>query len=59
MTFGPRQSQKSDNAKLHKELKESDIEWDDAFDDGYLTDFEMRDEDADLKNGINPFAFGN
>ena len=59
MTFVPRQYHKSDTAKLPKELKESDIEWDDTFDDGYLTDFEMGDEDADLENRINPFAFGN
>ena len=37
----------------------SDIEWSDTFDDGYLTNFEIRLEDTDLKNGINPFAFGN
>ena len=59
MTFVPRQSHKSDTTKLHKELKESDIEWDDSFDDNYLANFEMGDEDADLKNGINLFAFGN
>ena len=33
--------------------------WDDALDDRYLADFETSDEDADLKNGINPFAFDN
>ena len=59
VTYFPGQSHKSDMAKLPKELKESDIEWDDAFDDGYLTNFEIGVEDADLKNGINPFAFGN
>ena len=59
VTFVPRQSHKSDTTKLHKELKESDIEWDDSFDDNYLANFEMGDEDADLKNGINLFAFGN
>ena len=59
VTFAPRQSHRSDTAKLPKELKGSDIEWDDAFDDRYLTNFEMGVEDADLKNGINPFAFGN
>ena len=60
VTFIPRQSHKSDIAKLPKELKgSSDIEWDDAFDDRYLTNFEMGIEDADLKNRINLFAFGN
>ena len=29
------------------------IQWDDAFDDGYLTNFEKGDEDADLENRIN------
>jgi hypothetical protein len=59
VTFVPRQSHKSNTAKLPKELKESDIKWDDAFNDGFLTNFEMGVEDADLKNGINLFAFGN
>ncbi len=53
------QSHRSDPAKLPKELNESDIEWDYAFDDTYLANFETADEDADLKNGINPFAFDN
>ena len=60
VTFVPKQSHKSDVARLPKEHKgNSDIEWDDTFDDGYLTDFEMglESEDADLQNGINPFAF--
>ncbi len=62
MTFVPKQSHKSDVARLPKEHKGSiDIEWDDTFDDGYLTDFEMGPEleDTDLKNGSNLFAFGN
>jgi hypothetical protein len=60
VTFVPKQSHKSDVARLPKEHKgNSDIEWDDTFDDGYLTNFEMglESEDADLQNGINPFAF--
>ena len=60
MTFVPKQSHKSDIAKLPKGLKgSSDIEWGDTFDDGYLTNFEMGLENADLENGINLFAFGN
>ena len=60
MTFVPKQSYKSDVARLPKEHKgSSDIKWGDTFDDGYLTDFEMGLEDTDLKNEINPFAFGN
>ncbi len=60
MTFVPRQFHKSDIVKLPKEFKGScDIQWDDAFNAGYLTNFEMGIEDADLKNGINPFAFRN
>ena len=60
VTFVPRQSHKSDITKLPKELKGSSaIEWDDVFDDGYLADFEMGIEDADLENEINPIAFGN
>ena len=59
VTFVPNQLHKSDVARLSKELKGSnDIEWGDTFDDGYLTDFEMGLEDMDLKNGTNPFAFG-
>jgi hypothetical protein len=60
VTFVPKQSHKSDVARLPKEHKgNSDTEWDDTFDDGYLTDFEMglELEDADLKDGNNPFAF--
>ncbi len=62
VTFVPKQSHKSDIARLPKERKgSSDIKWDDTFDDGYLTDFGMglELEDTDLKNGINLFAFGN
>ncbi len=62
VTFVPKESHKSDVAKLPKERKgSSDIEWDDTFDDGYLTkfDMELELEDTDLKNGTNPFAFGN
>jgi hypothetical protein len=62
VTFVPKQSHKSDVARLPKEHKGcSDIEWDDTFDDGYHTDFEMglELEDTDLKNGTNPFVFGN
>jgi hypothetical protein len=57
--FAPKQSHKSDVARLPKP-KKSDIDWADTFDDGYLTDFEMglESEEADLQNGINPFAFG-
>ena len=61
MTFVPKQSYKSDVARLPKEHKGTsrDIEWGDTFDDMYLTNFEMGLEDTDLKNGINPFVFGN
>ena len=62
VTFVPKQSHKSDVAKLPKEHKgSSDIKWDDTFDDGYLTelDMELELEDTDLKNWSNPFAFGN
>ena len=62
VTFVPKQSHKSDVARLPKERKgSSDIEWDDTFDDGYLTelDMELELEDTDLENGTNPFAFGN
>ncbi len=38
VTFVPKQSHKSDVARLPKEGKgSSDIEWDDTLDDGYLT----------------------
>ncbi len=60
VAFVPKQSHKSDIARLPKEHKgSSDIKWDDTFDDGYLTNFEMglELEDADLKDGNNPFAF--
>ncbi len=60
VTFVPKQSHKSDVARLPKEHKgSSDIEWGDTFDDGYLTDFEIGLEDTDLRNGTNLFAFGN
>ncbi len=62
VTFVPKQSHKSDVARLPKERKgSSDIKWDDTFDDGYLTelDMELELEDMDLENGTNPFAFGN
>jgi hypothetical protein len=62
VTFVPKQSHNIDVARLPKERKgSSDIKWDDTFDDGYLTDFKMglELEDMDLKNGTNPFAFGN
>ncbi len=60
VTFVPKQSHQSDIARLPKEHKGcSDIKWDDTFDDGYLTDFEMGLEldDANLKNRINLFTF--
>ncbi len=62
VAFVPKQSHKSDVARLPKERKRSsDIKWDDTFDDGYLTelDMELELEDTGLKNGTNPFAFGN
>ena len=59
VTIVPIQFHRSDPTKLPKELKDSDIEWDDELDDTYLANFETADEDAYLKNGINPFAFGN
>ena len=59
MTCVLRQFHKSDPTKLPKELKENDIEWDDVFDDTYLNDFETGDENVDLKNGNNLFAFDN
>jgi hypothetical protein len=61
VTFVPKQSHKSDITRLPKEHKGcSDIKWDDTFDDGYLTNFEMglELEETDLKNGIIQFAFG-
>ena len=57
VTFVPKQSHKSDVARLPKERKGSkDIERDDTFDDGYLTelDMELELEDMDLENGTNP-----
>ncbi len=59
MTCVLRRFHKSDPTKLPKELKENDIEWDDVFDDTYLNNFGTGDEDADLKNGNNLFAFDN
>ncbi len=60
VTFVPKQSHKSDVARLPKEHKgSSDIEWGGTFNDGYLIDFEMGLEDTDLENGIDPFVFGN
>jgi hypothetical protein len=57
VTFVPKQSHKSDVARLPKERAGSkDIERDDTFDDGYLTelDMELELEDMDLENGTNP-----